>query len=153
MSMSAVLRHYCAVVYSLALPAKTNRTKMRRRNPIRRRNMLGQSDQSRSFLAHSCVIEQLRQKRAHVARLVEMAVDALRAATDRKRQPVHVGHNRKHRLISDVVADEQRTAALERLVRHQFLHAGSLGETGVLYFANRLAGQHLDWRIGQVSAD
>src|SRR3954471_18961136 len=89
------------------------------------------------------VVEQPREERAHVVRRVEVPVDTHGAAADREGKPVHVGHDREHGLVGDVVADEDRTASLERLVLHQLAHAGRLGETGMLDLANELAGQHL----------
>ena len=56
-------------------------------------------------------------------------------------------------LIGDVVADEKRTAAPERLMRHQFAHAGRLGETGMLDLADAFARQHLDRRVRQIGPD
>ena len=55
--------------------------------------------------------------------------------------------------VGDVVADEERTAALERLMRHQLAHAGRLGETGMLDLADAFARQHLDRRIRQIGPD
>src|SRR6185295_2830295 len=71
-------------------------------------------------LFQPCVVEQTREERAHILRLIEMAVDADGAATDREGQPVHVGHDREHGLIGNVVANEDRTAPFEGLMLHQF---------------------------------
>jgi hypothetical protein len=59
----------------------------------------------------------MREPRPHVARLVEMTGHALRAPADGKRQAAEIGHDREHRFIGDIVADENRAAALERLVQ------------------------------------
>src|SRR6266568_3111856 len=61
-----------------------------------------------------------REPFTHVARLVEMTRNALRATADGKCQAVEIRHDREHALVGDVVTDENRPAALERLMRHQF---------------------------------
>ena len=43
------------------------------------------------------VIEQMREPLPHVARLVEMTGDAVRAPADRKRKAAEIGHDGKHR--------------------------------------------------------
>ena len=55
---------------------------------------------------------------------------------------------REHGFVGDVVSDEDRPTALERLVPHQLPYAGRLGETGMLDLADELAGQYLDRCIG-----
>src|SRR5450432_303466 len=60
------------------------------------------------------VVEQMREPFPHVAGLVEMTGHAMRPPAHRKCQAVEVRHDRKHGLVGDIVADENRTAALER---------------------------------------
>src|SRR3954447_25848706 len=72
---------------------------------------------------------QAREELAYTGRRLELSVHARGTAADGKRQPVVIGHDREHRFVRDIVADEQRTAALERLMRHQLMHAGRLGES------------------------
>src|ERR1700761_6191369 len=76
--------------------------------------------------------EQLREKISHVVRRAELTGDALGISAYREGEPVEIGHNCEHGFIGDVIADEQRTATLERFMHHQFAHAASLGETGML---------------------
>src|SRR5260370_20581286 len=74
------------------------------------------------------IIEQMREKFPHIARRIEMPGYAVRAAADGKGETIEIRHDREHRFVGDVVADEKRTSALERFARHQFPHAARLGE-------------------------
>ena len=56
---------------------------------------------------------------------IEMTGDAMRAPADGKCEAAEIGHDGEHRFIGDIVADENRTAALERFVGHQFEDARS----------------------------
>src|ERR1700681_652605 len=76
------------------------------------------------------VIEQMREKLPHIARRIEVSGDALGAPANGKCKAVEIRHDRKHRFVGDIVADEERTPALERLVRHQFPHPARLCGTG-----------------------
>jgi len=49
--------------------------------------------------------------------------------------PSIIRHDGEYRFVGDVVADEERTAPPEGLVRHQLAHAGRLGESGMLDLA------------------
>jgi len=99
------------------------------------------------------IVEQTREELAHVARRIEMTRHALRAAANGKCKTVVIRHDRKHRFVRDVVADEQGLAALEWGVCHQFAHAARLGETGMLDLADAFSGQHFDRRVRQIGAD
>src|ERR1700730_3356591 len=61
------------------------------------------------------VINQTREPFADIARFVEMTGHAGRAPAHGKRKAAKIGHDRKHAFISHVIADENRTAAPERL--------------------------------------
>src|ERR1700742_1974943 len=98
-------------------------------------------------------VEQMRKPRANIARLVEMTSHALCAAADGKGKAVQVRHDRKDRLVGNIVADKERTAPLEWFVLHQFQYARGLVETGVLDLAYRFSRQHLDRRVRQIGAD
>src|SRR6267142_6201387 len=74
-------------------------------------------------------IEQARKPLAHITGLVEMVGHALRAPAHRECQTIKIGHDGEYRFVGDIVADENRTAALERFVGHQFEHAGGLVKT------------------------
>ena len=95
------------------------------------------------------VVEQMREKLPDIIRRVEMPRHAFRTPADGECETVEVRHDAEHRFIGDVIADEERATSSERLMRHQFEHAGRLGETGMLDLANALAGQHLDRRVRQ----
>ena len=113
-------------------------TDMAAMRPFHRREMKG--PQAVMAIHLSFIVEQMREEFAHIARRIEMPGDAPGAAADRERKAVEIGHDREHAFVGDVVADEERTAALEGLVHHQFPYAGRLGEAGMLYFANCFPG-------------
>src|SRR4029077_1136963 len=77
----------------------------------------------RSPSCPSFAINETRKPRAHVARFVKMSGHALRAPAHGKCKTTKIGHDREHRFVGDVIADENRTAAAERLVGHQFANA------------------------------
>src|SRR4051794_2034587 len=99
------------------------------------------------------VVQQMREPFPDVARFVEMPGHAMRAPAHRKRLTAEIRHDGEHGFVSDVVADEHRAAALERLVGHQFAHSAGLVEAGMLDLADAFSREHLDWRIGQVGPD
>src|ERR1700757_3504230 len=103
------------------------------------------STQSRSAPRRACyIVEQSRKELAHIAWRIEMAIDALGAASDRECKTVHLGHHREHALIGDVVADEERTPSCEGRVFHESAHAIGLGEAGRLDLEHAFAGQDFD---------
>ena len=89
----------------------------------------------------------------HIARLLEHAGDALHLAADREADAAEFRHHRESRLVGHVVADEDRAAALERRVLHQFAHRRALVERGLLHLDDGLAGQDLDRGRGKARAD
>ena len=75
------------------------------------------------------------------------------ACADGERGSVEFGHDREHRFIRDIVADEQRTAVAERRTLHQFPNAARLADVGMLDLEDAFARQHLDRRIRQIRLD
>src|SRR6202042_790577 len=66
------------------------------------------------------VADKVGEPLPHVARFVEMTGHALCAPADGKCEATETGHNGEYRFVGDIVADEDRTAALEGFVGHQF---------------------------------
>ena len=64
-------------------------------------------------LFQPCIVEQMREERADILRLVEMAVDADGAAADREGEAVHVGDDGEDGLIGNGVAGADRKGDLE----------------------------------------
>src|SRR3954453_2786122 len=81
------------------------------------------------------VIQQMREPFPDIARFVEMPGHAMRAPAHRKRLAAEIRHDGEHGFVGDIVADEHRATALERLVGHQFAHATRLVEAGMLDLA------------------
>src|SRR6202790_1709720 len=107
----------------------------------------------RSPSGPSFAINETRKPRAHVARFVKMTGHALRAPAHGEGESTQIRHDRKHRFIGDVIADENRTAAAERLVAHQFANARCLVKAGLLDFADAFSRQDFDRRIRQIGPD
>src|SRR5665811_1996221 len=107
----------------------------------------------RSPSGRGLVTDETRKPLPDLARIVEMARNAFGAPAHGKGKPAKLRHDGEYALVGDIVADKDRTAALERLVGHQFGHAGCLVEAGMLDLADAFARQHLDQRVRQVGPD
>src|SRR5436309_10770615 len=107
----------------------------------------------RSARGHSLVIDETREPLPHVARFVEMADNAFRAPSYRKCQASQVRHDGEHALVGHIIANKDRTTALERIVGHQFDDARRLVETGMLDLADAFPWHYFDGRIRQVGPD
>ena len=65
----------------------------------------------------------MREPLPHITGFIEMVGHARRAPADRKCKAAQIRHDSKYRFVGDIVADKDRTAALERFVGHQFEQA------------------------------
>ena len=81
-----------------------------------------------------------------------MAVDARDDAADRKAQAAELGNDAEHRLIGNVVANENRAPAAKWCMLHQLYHRRRLADARRLDLDNGFAGQHLDRAGGQLVA-
>src|SRR3984893_15593372 len=85
----------------------------------------------RSSSRRSFAIDETRKPRPHVARLIKIIRNTCRVTANKQCQAAIFRNDREHHFVRDIVADENRTAALERFMRHQFADAGRLGEAGM----------------------
>src|SRR3977135_3173356 len=109
------------------------KNKIRRENEDEARRNDVRNPATPEFLWQACVpfvVKQMREKLPDISRRIEMSGHALGATAAEKADPIHIRHDGKYRFVGDVVADEERTTPPEGLVRHQFAHAGRLGESG-----------------------
>jgi len=99
------------------------------------------------------LVKQVREPGPHVAGIVEVACNALGATAYGKCQAAHVRHECEHGFVGDIIADKQRTAALKRLMRHQFADTRGLVKSGMLDFTDAFSRQHFDRRVRQIGPD
>src|SRR5271165_6816160 len=85
-----------------------------------------------------------REPSADRLRLGEPPVDRGCDTAHRKAQAAELRHDAKHRLVGNIVADEDRAALGKWRVPHQFAYCFGLVDAGRLDFDDEVARQNLN---------